>query len=93
MKRVKVYKKMQGKNRILGLEFFDFLILILLYLVVFLASKNLFLNLGIVLAGYLALRFYKKGKAPHWTGSLIRFLMTRRRYPETRELEEEIFDE
>ncbi len=47
MKKIKGYRSIFQKNRILGLEFMDLLFLILIYLLVFLFSKNLILNFGI----------------------------------------------
>jgi len=91
MKRVKNYRKIQEKNKILGMEFFDFFLLVIVYLFVFMLSKNLFLNLGIVFGAYCFLRIYKKGKPPHWTASLIRFVFTPRSYQLTREMEKELF--
>ncbi len=91
MKTTKGFNKISRKNKIFGLEFFDFLVLIVLYLIVFLFSKNLFANLAIVLGGYFFLRFYKKGKTQHWTASLVRFLITPRRYFPKKETDKEIF--
>lgn len=91
MKRVKNYRKIQEKNRILGLEFFDLFLVVIVYLVVFMFSKNLFLNLGCVFCAYCFLRIYKKGKPPHWTSSLIRFVFTPRSYQMNREMVKELF--
>lgn len=91
MKKTKGFSKIQRKNKILGLEFFDFLLLIMLYLVVFLFSKNFLVNVGILMSAYFVLRVYKKGKPPHWTSSLVRFILTRRRYSPAQEKEKEIF--
>lgn len=76
MKKIKGYRSIFQKNRILGLEFMDLLILILTYLFVFLFSQNLILNFGILAGIYLLLRLYKKGKPAHWTTSIVRFLFT-----------------
>ena len=91
MKTVKGYTKIQTKNKIFGLEFFDLLVLVLIYLVVFVFSSNLILNLVIVTTAYFALRIYKRGKPPHWSGSVIRFLMRPRKYPVKREQKEDLF--
>lgn len=91
MKTVKGYSKIRTRNRIFGLEFFDLLILLLIYLVVFVFSSNLILNLVIVTASYFALRVYKRGKPPHWSGSMIRFLTHPRKYPVKREKKEDLF--
>ena len=93
MKRLKVYRKIYEQNKILGLEFPDFLILVLLYLVVFLFSKNLILHLVLIGAAYFFLRLYKKGKPPHWTVSILHFLFKGRRYGQTKETSKEIENE
>ncbi len=93
MKTVRGFRKIDERNKILGLEFFDLILLILLYLIVFLFSKNLFVNLGILMSAYLTLSLYKQGKPPHWTGSLIRFLTIPRSFPLRFEHEKEIFCE
>ncbi len=85
MKKIKGYRNIFQKNRILGLEFIDLLILILAYLFVFLFSRNLILNFGLLAGVYLLLRLYKKGKPSHWTSSIIRFLFTPKRYRSDRE--------
>jgi hypothetical protein len=91
MKTVKGYNKIQSKNKIFGLEFFDLLILLMVYLVVFVFSSNLLINLPIVFAAYFFLRLYKKGKAPHWTGSVIRFLLRPKKYPTKYERTKDMF--
>ncbi len=91
MKKQKGYNKLHEKNRLLGLEFFDLLILILFYLVLFIFSKNLIANLVILLIVYLFLIFYKKGKPPHWWESVIRFLLTPKTYCMRNEKDEETF--
>ena len=85
MKKIKGYRSIFQKNKILGLEFMDLLLLILAYLFVFLFSQNLILNFGILVGIYLLLRLYKKGKPAHWTSSIIRFLFTPKRYRSDRE--------
>ena len=91
MKTLKGYTKIQARNKILGLEFLDLLILLLVYLAVFVFSVNLLVNLATLFTVYLALRLYKKGKAPHWAGSVVRFLLRPRRYFPGRELKKEVF--
>jgi len=91
MKTAKGFNKIGRKNKILGLEFLDFLLLIVLFLALFLFSKNLILNLAVMAAAYFFLRIYKKGKAPHWTASLLRFLLRPLRYFPKKEREGEIF--
>jgi hypothetical protein len=91
MKTIKGYNKIQSKNKLFGLEFFDLLLLLGIYLVVFVFSKNLLINLAVVLTAYFFLRLYKKGKSPHWTGSVIRFLLCPKKYPMKRELLKDIF--
>ncbi len=85
MKTLKGFTKIQSKNKIFGLEFLDLLVLLLIYLVVFVLSNNLVLNLVLVFGAYLVLRLYKKGKSPHWAGSVIRFLLRPRNYFQRRE--------
>ncbi|OGW81641.1 MAG: hypothetical protein A3G33_08285 [Omnitrophica bacterium RIFCSPLOWO2_12_FULL_44_17] len=91
MKTVKGFNKVQSKNKIFGLEFLDLLVLLLIYLIVFVLSNNLLVNLAIVFTAYFFLKFYKKGKSPHWAGSVIRFLVRPKKYQPKRELEQEIF--
>lgn len=91
MKTLKGFTKIQSRSKIFGLEFLDLLILLLIYLVVFVFSKNLPMNLALVFGAYLLLRFYKKGKPPHWAGSVIRFLIRPKRYVFRLEREEELF--
>ena len=90
MKQLKVYRKIHERNKILGLEFPDLLLLVLLYLGVFLFSKNLFLNLLVIGAAYFFLRLYKKGKPPHWTTSVLQFLFKSRYHGQTRESSKEM---
>ena len=93
MRNAKGYRKIHARNKLFGLELPDLMILLLVYLFVFMSSKNLFLNLLILAGLYFFLTFYKKGKPPHWTESWIRLLMTNRNYRAARETEKEIFDE
>ncbi len=90
MKTLKGFTKIQSKNKIFGLEFLDLLILLLIYLVVFVFSNNLLINLAIVFGAYLVLRLYKKGKSPHWAGSVIRFLLRPRKYFQRRERKKDL---
>ncbi len=92
MKTTKGFNKILQKNKILGLEFFDFLVLVALYLVVFLFSSRLLPNLAVMTGAYFFLRLYKKGKAPHWPSSLVRFCFTPRRYFPKPESKAEIFE-
>jgi len=91
MKQIKIYRKVHERNKILGLEFPELLLVVLVYLFVFIFSKNLVLNGVLVLFSYIFLRAYKRGKPTHWTSSIVRFLFTRRRYPLIRELNTEVF--
>ena len=91
MKTVKGYNKVQSKNKIFGLEFFDLFILAFVYLIVFVFSSNLILNSAILFGAYLILRIYKKGKPPHFTGSVIRFISRRKTYPPKRERKGDVF--
>lgn len=92
MKPVKGYNKIQTQNKLFGLEFFDLLVLLLVYLVVFVFSSNLIVNLLLVVTAYFLLRIYKRGKAPHWSGSVIRFLLKPGRRPVKREPERDVFE-
>ena len=91
MKTVKGYNKIQTQNKIFGLEFFDLLVLLLAYLAVFLFSNNLLLNLALVGCAYGVLTLYKRGKAPHWSGSVLRFFTRAKTYSVRRERKEELF--
>ncbi len=93
MKQIKVYRKVHERNKILGLEFPELLLVVIVYLIAFIFSKNIVLNLLIVIATYFFLRAYKRGKPSHWTSSIIRFLMIGHRYPQSREMNKEIFSE
>ena len=93
MRHIKVYRKVHERNKILGLEFPELLLVVIVYLLAFTFSKNIVLNLVIVVSAYLFLRAYKRGKPPHWTSSIIRFFMIGHRYPLSREMNKEIFSE
>ena len=92
MKTVKGYSKIQSKNKIFGLDFFDLLLLLGIYLFVFVFSTHLLVNIAVVLAAYLFLRLYKKGKAPHWTGSVVRFLFRSKTYSTRLERREDLIN-
>ena len=64
MKQLKVYRKIHERNKILGLEFPDLLLLVLLYLGVFLFSKNLLLNLLVIGAAYFFPSSLQEGETP-----------------------------
>ena len=85
MKKIKGYRSIFQKNNVCGLEFMDLLLLIMAYFFVFLFSKNLILNFGVLAMTYFILRVYKKGKPEHWTSSIIRFLFTPKHYRADRE--------
>ena len=85
MERLPMYPMLTKENKFLGLELMDLLILLMLYLVIFLCSKNLLINFAILLASYFFLGFYKRKKAPRYTQSLVRFYLTPSRYTEFRE--------
>lgn len=89
MKKVKGYRGIFQKNKLFGLEFVDLLFLVLIYLIVFIFSKNLILNIAVLGTAYFLLRLYKKGKPDNWTGSLIRFLLTPKTYRPDREVKHE----
>lgn len=93
MKQLKIYRKVHERNKILGLEFPELLLIVLVYLFAFLFSKNIILNIVLILISYFFLRLYKRGKPPHWTSSVLRFLSIGKQYPLSREIKMEIFDE
>jgi len=68
------------ENKFLGLEAIDLLALLVLYLVVFLLSENLFLNITLLIGAYFFLKLYKKNKPPHYTKNVIRYFMLPHRY-------------
>ncbi len=77
---VKTYTHLDKKEKVLGLEIIDFLILSVIYAVVFLFSINIFVNLFILLLAFLALKLYKRGKPHQYTVTLIRFILTPKFY-------------
>lgn len=91
MKTLKGFNKIQSKNRIMGLEFLDLLILLVIYLVVFVFSNNLLVNLAVIVSFYFFLSLYKKGKPAHWASSVIRFLLRPRKFPSRNETKKDIF--
>ena len=92
-REVKGFEKIFERNKVLGLEFFDLLALILIYLVLFSFSSHLIVNLFSLFGAYLVLRFYKRGKPAHWLESLFLFLLRPRTYSPARELKSEVFGE
>lgn len=77
---VKTYTHLDKKEKILGLEIIDFLLLALVYALVFILSINLFFNLAVLVGAFFALKLYKKGKPSQYTMTLIRFIMTPKIY-------------
>jgi len=77
---VKTYTHLDRKEKILGLEIVDFLLLAAIYAVVFLISINLIVNGSILVASFIGLRLYKKGKPPKYTITLLRFITTPKFY-------------
>jgi len=75
-----MYPMLTKENKILGLEPVDLLVLAVVYLVLFLISKNFIVNFALLLASYSFLASYKKKKAPHYTRSFVRFLLLPSRY-------------
>lgn len=92
MKTVKSHNKIQHTNKFFGLEFFDLFFLFFVFWVVFTFSKDLLVNLAVIAGTYVFLRVYKKGKPPHWTGSLVRFLVKPKKYQVKRERQKEVFE-
>jgi len=77
---VKTYTHLDKKEKILGLEIIDFLLLSVIYAVVFLFSVNLFVNLFILILSFAGLKLYKRGKPHQYTMTLIRFITTPKFY-------------
>ncbi len=77
---VKTYTHLYKKEKILGLEIVDFLILAVVYAVVFLISTNIFINVLVVGASFLGLKLFKRGKPHQYTMNLVRFIMTPKFY-------------
>jgi hypothetical protein len=77
---VKTYTHLYQKEKILGLEIMDFLLLALIYAVVFIFSVNIILNIAVLAAAFFGLKLYKKGKPQQHTMNLIRFVMTPKFY-------------
>jgi hypothetical protein len=80
MERLPMYPMLTKENKFLGLELMDLLLLLVVYLAIFLISRNLLVNLSILLGAYLFLASYKRKKAPRYTQSLVRFLLMPSRY-------------
>ena len=80
MEPVRTYTYLDKKEKMMGIEVIDFLILALIYGIVFTCSSNIILNLLIVMIAYLALRLYKRNKPPQYTAMLFRFLFTPKYY-------------
>lgn len=77
---VKTYTHLDKKEKILGLEIIDFLLLAVIYAAVFLISINIFVNVFVVVVSFFALKLYKKGKPHQYTVTLVRFIMTPKFY-------------
>ena len=80
MDTVKTYTHLDRKEKILGLEIIDFLLLAVVYALVFLFSINIFINVLAVAGFFFALKLYKRGKPHQYTINLIRFIMTPKFY-------------
>lgn len=80
MEPVRTYTYLDKKEKMLGIEIIDFLILCLIYGIAFSISSNIILNLVIVVVSYLGLRLYKRNKPPQYTTMLFRFLFTPKYY-------------
>jgi len=80
MQPVKTYSHLDKKEKMLGIEVMDFLLLAVVYAFVFVVSRNIFINIAIVVAVYFALRWYKRGKPQGYTATLVRFLLTPKYY-------------
>ena len=77
---VKTYTHLDKKEKILGLEIIDFLILAVIYAVVFLFSINIFVNFVVLVVSFVGIKIYKRGKPHQYTITLVRFIMTPRFY-------------
>ncbi len=80
MKPVKTYSHLDKKEKLFGIEVLDFLLLALAYAAVFALSRNIFVNFALIVAVYVALRWYKRGKPQGYTATLVRFLFTPKFY-------------
>ena len=80
MQPVKTHTHLDKKEKLFGIELLDFLFLAAVYAVVFTLSRNIFINIALVVAVYFALRWYKRGKPPGYTATLVRFLFTPKFY-------------
>jgi hypothetical protein len=80
MDTVKTYTHLDKKEKILGLEIIDFLILAVIYAIVFLFSINIFINALVLAGSFFGLKLYKRGKPHQYTVNLVRFIMTPKFY-------------
>ncbi len=80
-----MYPTLTKENKITGLEPMDFLLLVGIYLLVFMFSKILWINLILIFGAYCFLRLFKRKKAPRYTQSFMRFLLKPSRYTQARE--------
>lgn len=74
MKPIRIYTHLGKKEKIAGLELFDWGILLVVYAVVFLVSANLIINVVVFASAFCALKAYKHKKPPKYTESLVRFI-------------------
>jgi hypothetical protein len=80
MDTVKTYTHLDKKEKILGLEIIDFLLLAVIYAIVFLVSINIFVNVLVVAVCFFGLKLFKRGKPHQYTINLVRFIMTPKFY-------------
>ena len=80
MHPIKTYSHLDKKEKMLGIEILDFLMLAVVYALVFTVSRNIFINIALIVAVYFTLRLYKRGKPPGYTAALVRFLLTPKYY-------------
>lgn len=85
MDTVPLYREMTKENKILGLEYLDLLIVLLIFLILFWLSRNLIVNALILAFTYSILRIYKRNKPPKYTECLLRFLTRPNRFRVERE--------
>lgn len=85
MASVRTYPNLGKQNKFLGLELYDWGVILIAYALVFLISVNFFLNLVVLSAVFVALFMYKRKKPSGYTASLIRFFQREKTYSVRRE--------
>ena len=75
-----VYRNLETRHSVWGLEIPDWILLGLLLLVMFFFIESLFLKLGIWLPLVFGLRLFKKGKREHYTLHFFRYHLRPKAY-------------